>query len=1020
MATRVSVPCEINGYWTYKQGWSWTDGSGSSWKYFGQSSVNNEDFGPICVSFYVPSSKVSGLLTKNPSFKLSFDAYNIISDYGNNSTLKYYVTTQPRKADSKSIQGSEDSHRKSAINTKSVTISTSKTTITTAEIRLNGVQEGITYYCWFYIGDDDVRKYCAKNISATVYYDAYSNCSAPTSISFKYNGETKASPYTHPSDNGTSNITLQWSGAKAGTGMSIKGYSVQRYNEGSKKWEEEQFKQISATSSSCTLAEGERGTVRTYRIVTKGTVEGYDSGASNLVYIYFNSKPTAPGGSDLTVKSTAETAKIPITIPVTNYSYKTNTRTMKLWWKSSTNSEWRNSGESSQTDGTRIYNFPVDPTPIPGESKIYYFKMVDIFGDESDILKITLKRSVSLSVPSFIAILKNQSKGEMNVSFSTNTSAHKDSIKIELMSGTKTIASVKVPWKDSINLLTEGPAYNGSMALTYKFTLNVSDDFGDSASKKAATYLNSGDTIERDIKISALPNDVTLYNTLTGDSLLITGVNDLRFFQNVRAEFQTYALMTSNAVLYIGDSSIQYTPVVEAGAFKFGLNKNEILNKLTVSALKGRIDFSFSLGTKITNSFSKTIYFSPRPNINIVPPFSTFKMYDQGTGTFQINGVFDGFGLKTVNIKGINEVPYEITDLEKPDTAGYKISGFKMGDLFPLTKFGDKERQGTISKVITLTATNVLGVTQTTQTTITLDFRKTPDNIKIGTITYGDSSDSLPSAGACEGTKIHVPFTYTLYGADTIRFSISYDGVEKTSISLTPDAGASIESGTKNQSRTFDFIIPAVPFGKTSASITVKANLVGSTDEKTGSIALALSPYENPGMNVLSSELSEQTLTLNYSLRANGNGDYSYSLQFEGENESWVDKISDKKSPSPFTFSSDDTLSGNQLARVKIIYTYPTNTTRAGDNVESYSNVFTIFAEGPTVSYRKNHIGINNPSPADGTIVDIATTSGRNKIKFSNDPTISIELVASDVDDGPQLIFTKGNTTYTFTFDSQI
>ena len=80
----------------------------------------------------------------------------------------------------------------------------------------------------------------------------------------------------------------------------------------------------------------------------------------------------------------------------------------------------------------------------------------------------------------------------MWVSFYTDTSAHKDSIKIELMSGIESIARVIIPWKDSMNLLTEGPEYNGSMKLTYKFTLNVSDDFGDSASKEAATYLNSG------------------------------------------------------------------------------------------------------------------------------------------------------------------------------------------------------------------------------------------------------------------------------------------------------------------------------------------------------------------------------------------------------------------------------------------------------------------------------------------------------------------------------------------------
>ena len=128
MATRASVACKINGFWTYKQGWNWTDGSGSSWKYFGKSAATNEDFGPMCISFSIPSS-VSNLSSRAPKIKLSFSAYNIISGYGNDATLRYYITTEPRKEGSKSIQGSGESYRKSAINEKSVTITTSSTSV---------------------------------------------------------------------------------------------------------------------------------------------------------------------------------------------------------------------------------------------------------------------------------------------------------------------------------------------------------------------------------------------------------------------------------------------------------------------------------------------------------------------------------------------------------------------------------------------------------------------------------------------------------------------------------------------------------------------------------------------------------------------------------------------------------------------------------------------------------------------------------------------------------------------------
>lgn len=1028
MAKRANIACKINGFWTYKQGWNWTDGSGSSWKYFGKSAATNEDFGPMCISFSIPSS-VSNLSSRAPKIKLSFSAYNIISGYGNDATLRYYITTEPRKEGSKSIQGSGETYRKSAINEKSVTITTSSTSVETAEIALiNNPKVGTTYYCWFYIADDDVKKYNVRNISATVTYNAYTNCSAPTSVKFEYNGTEKTSPYTHPSDDGTSGIKIKWSGAKAGAGMQIDGYKIQRYDKEKESWNEHDTI-VNSSTTSCALAGGKRGEVRTYRIITLGTVSGYDSAASSMVYIYFNSKPTAPGGSDLIVKSTAEMAEIPITIPVTNYSYKTNTRTMTLWYSSDGKKTWKNSGVKSDSSTKKTYNFQVGQTPEQGKHQDYYFKMIDNFGDESTVLKITLTRSVPLEVSSFTATLTSQSEGEMWVSFYTDTSAHKDSIKIELMLGEEeSIASITTPWKNSINLLKEGPEYNGSMELTYKFTLNVSDDFGDIASKEAKTYLNSGDNVEKDITIGALPNDVILYNTLEGNSSEIIGVGELRYFDKIRAQFDANTLMTSNATLYIGESTIGYDAKLstDASALTFGLNQDEILNKLTISALKGRIEFSFSLGTKIKNSFSKTIYFSPRPSITIVSPFSTFMMYSQSTGTFQINGNFSGFGLKNISISGginnIASLQYNAENLDPPDTNGYKIEGFNLANLFPLTGFDAGVRQGTTSGTITLTATNVLGVTQTAQTTVTLDFRKTPSAITIGPIKYGDKLLGNTTK-LCERTEIQVPFTYTSYGGDAIRFAVYWNDIEKASTTVTPMEGGKVAgsenvAGKPNNEESLSFTVPPIPFGKETANIVIKANLVNSSAASVPSkITVKVSPYEDPGMNVLSSNLEDNTLILNCSLKTQEIGTYTYKLLLKNEEDSWVEKPTGGIHPNSFIL--EELPAGNQVARIEIIYTYPNDTTRAGDTIKSYSNTFVIFAASPTVSYRKNYLGINNTTPAEGTVVDINSFAGRNKIKFSSPTEAVIELIASS--DGPQLIFTKkadsGDTIYTFTFD---
>ena len=1031
---RASATCKINGFWTYKQGWNWTDGSGSSWKYFGNSAYDNENFGPMCISFYIPSSQVSNLSGRDPRIKLSFSAYNIVSGYGNNATLGYYITTKPRDKNSKLVQGSEKDYRKSAINEINVDITNSSgnpTSITTKEIALiNNPEVGTTYYCWFYIKEDDVRKYQVKNISATVTYNAYTNCSAPTSVKFEYDGKDKTSPYTHPSDKGTSGIKIKWSGAKAGTGMSIKEYTVQEYNETESKWET--FTSTNETSCSIySSSKSVRGKSRTFRIITKGSVNGYDSSPSGSAYIYFNSKPTAPEGSDLIVKSTVNETTIPITIPITNYSYKTNTRTMTLWWKSSTQPEWRNSGETSYTDRTHVYNFPVKPTPEQGKSKDYYFKMVDSFGDESVEILVTLTRSVPLEVKSFTAELDKSDNTKMIVNLKAETDAYKDSVKIELMKEGSSVSMVTIPWKEptkplQINLLTEGPSYKGSAVLTYKFSLNISDNFGDKNTREA-TYPNGK------IDVAALPNsgNVTLYNTLNGANIEITGVSELRYFDKIRAEFGANLLMTSEATLKIGDNSAIYKAKFtnlseEKSVLKFELNTDEILKKLTPSALKGSINFSFSLGTKITNSFSKTIYFSPRPSISIIPPSPTFGMYSQSTGTFQINGNFDDFGLNNISITGIKTLNQSDLDTKgykiEKYADGYKIDSFNLADLFPLTEFNAESRQGTTIQTITLTATNVLGVTRTAEVKVTLDFRKTPSAITIGAIKYGDKPLGNTTK-LCEGTEIQVPFTYTSYGGDSISFAVYWNGDIKASTTVTPMeggkvAGAENVAGKSDNKGSLSFTVPSILFGEKTANIVIKANLVNSStiSESINSIAPQVSPYEDPGMNVLGSALDNSTLTLNCSLNAQGKGTYNYNLQFD-ENNVWTTK---KSQSSPYSFVFDPPTT-NQVARIEIIYTYPNDTTRARETIKSYSNTFVIFAASPTVSYRKNYLGINNRTPAKGTVVDIITTQGRDKIKFSDGANIIIELDLSKVYDDnnayPAIIVKKDTTEYTLFFN---
>ena len=190
--------------------------------------------------------------------------------------------------------------------------------------------------------------------------------------------------------------------------------------------------------------------------------------------------------------------------------------------------------------------------------------MVDSFDDESVEILVTLTRSVPLEVNSFTAELDKSDNTKMIVNLKAETDAYKDSVKITLTDKNGSASIVTIPWKSQINLLTEGPTYKGSSKLTYNFTLNVSDNFGDKKTTKA-TYPNGV------IEVAALPNsgNITLYNTLEGSNIDTTGMGEARYFNKIRAEFESNPLMTSNATLYINNSNIEYNADSKDGVFKF-------------------------------------------------------------------------------------------------------------------------------------------------------------------------------------------------------------------------------------------------------------------------------------------------------------------------------------------------------------------------------------------------------------------------------------------------------------------
>lgn len=108
-------------------------------------------------------------------------------------------------------------------------------------------------------------------------------CTAPTSLSLSKTIQTPGQ-----------NVTLSWSGAKAGTGVSIASYNVYRSTSSGGTYSY----LTNTTSTSCNVAAPSAGTYYYYKVIAKANVSGYDSGYSNASGgLKGNTAPNAPSVS---------------------------------------------------------------------------------------------------------------------------------------------------------------------------------------------------------------------------------------------------------------------------------------------------------------------------------------------------------------------------------------------------------------------------------------------------------------------------------------------------------------------------------------------------------------------------------------------------------------------------------------------------------------------------------------------------------------------------------------------------
>lgn len=141
-----------------------------------------------------------------------------------------------------------------------------------------------------------------REFSITVEYDEYSKCGAPTAC--KLSGTLA-----------TSNVTLSWSGAKAGTGNAITGYQVQRAesSDGSTWGSWATLKTVSTTATSGSLSVAPPTTPGNYykfRVRTQGAAgSSYYSGYKESTNTLRRDHAPLEGFTDTTITAEATPVK---------------------------------------------------------------------------------------------------------------------------------------------------------------------------------------------------------------------------------------------------------------------------------------------------------------------------------------------------------------------------------------------------------------------------------------------------------------------------------------------------------------------------------------------------------------------------------------------------------------------------------------------------------------------------------------------------------------------------------------
>ncbi len=460
---------------------------------------------------------------------------------------------------------------------------------------------------WITLGREAVRASETKLVTITsnpiiTYTLAYTSCSAPTSVSV---GTSIQKP------GGT--VTLTWSGATAGTNNAIKGYKIYYTSAASSTAPTTSSTCIDLSSNTSTSysfsvpSNATRGNYYTFKVLTIGTVSGYNSSISSTSANFrVNSLPAAPSvtASPTMIKSSGSTT---VNFTVTAGS-DTNTSQTKILYYSTSESGAK----------TKITSSPVSVS-LSNAATYYFWTSDGIEYSSSTSVSISKNTAPAINsitmtaVATFVPTVRNGYVKNINGSATVNKVGMSYQWKLLVASGVNgtnfnTITNISTNTSlSNIDVTNYGATFNTA----YKLRLVVTDSLGETAQADSSTIYG----------IPAAPTISNVFNQK--DDSDVGNANSSHFGRYIRIKYSENNTGCTRQLQYSTSNTFAsgVTTINLSGTSYSDVDLNSLTRNTTYYF---RVVFTCNSKTSTSSTFSRTREADITPSIGTI---STFKPY---------------------------------------------------------------------------------------------------------------------------------------------------------------------------------------------------------------------------------------------------------------------------------------------------------------------------------------------------------------------------------------------------------